>query len=288
VTRGNLFVVATCALLFAATFVLAGNAAAYVNFPALIVVLSGTLGATFLSYPFEQIKSAWFVARGAYRTPPTDPDEVVKALLDVALQSKVEGLQSLERRGEQTTLAFLRDALQMLADNYDEQVIRDILSTEIYHFRQRRAHNERVFRSLASYAPSFGLAGSVIGLIGLLYGLGDTGEVLKYIPIALVSTLYGILFGSFVFVPAAECIRDKTEREVLTQKLIIEGAVAIKTETNPHILEKKLSSFLTPAARREARQSFADMRQKYVQMVRARREAAEPAPAAPVPAREKA
>lgn len=268
--RENIVGVAVCTAMVLAGFLASGNVMAFLNLPALLVVLGGTVGATLLSYPFPQVRAAVQVAKGAYRNPGSDPDEVIFALLDMSIRSKVDGLQSLERAGEETTVAFLRDAMQMLADNYSEEDIRDILATEILHFRQRRQHNERVFRSMAVYAPAFGLAGSVIGLVGLLFGLGDTGDILRYIPIALVSTLYGILAAYFVFSPMAECIRDKTEREVLTHKLIIEGAVAIKHETNPHILEKKLSAFLTPAARRETRQTFAEVRQKYLRMVRSR------------------
>lgn len=288
--RANILGVTLCTALLLAGFAVSGNTAAYLNLPAFLVVAGGTLGATLLSYPFSQVSAAMQVARGAYRHPGSDPDQVILALLDMSIRSKIDGLQSLERAGEQTTTAFLRDAMQMLADNYSAEDIRDILSTEILHFRQRRQHNERVFRSMGVYAPGFGLAGSVIGLIGLLFGLGDTGQILRYIPIALVSTLYGILLAYYVLNPVAECIRDKTEREVLTHKLIIEGAVAIKGETNPHILEKKLSAFLTPAARRETRNSFSEVRQKYLRMVRARREgggeAEAPAPGTPAAVKE--
>ncbi len=60
-------------------------------------------------------------------------------------------------------------------------------------------------------------------------------------------------------------------------KLIVEGVTAIKTETNPHVLEKKLSSVLPPAARRVPGESADEMRRRYLKLARQRREA-EPAP----------
>ena len=99
--------------------------------------------------------------------------------------------------------------------------------------------------------------------------------MLRYIPIALISTLYGILFSNFLLSPIAENIRSKTERETLVQKLIIEGVCAIKTEANPHILEKKLSSFLTPAARRNTQENFGEIRKKYLRIAQQRRAAEE-------------
>jgi chemotaxis protein MotA len=276
-SRSNAIGAALCIAVFIATFALAGNAAAYLNLEAMLVVVSGTVGATLLSYPLGHIRTACLVARGAYRHGGTNPDDVIGVLLDLAIRSRVDGLQSLEHAGERTTFNFLREALNMVADNYAVDDIRDILMTEIHFFKIRRHQQERVFRAMAAYAPAFGLAGSVIGLIGLLFGLGNTGEILKYIPVALISTLYGILLGTFVLAPVAENIRGKTEREILVHKLIVEGVTAIKTETNPHVLEKKLSSFLTPAARRETRESFDEMRRRYLKLARQRREA-EPAP----------
>ncbi len=269
-----------CIAVFVSAFIITGNSLAYLNFEAMLVVVSGTLGSALLSYPYEQIKTAYYVAKGAYTHPGTDPDDVIRVLLDLSIRSRVDGLQSLEKAGLDSTLHFLREALDMVADNYAVDEMRDILMTEIFFFKVRRQQQERVFRSMATYAPAFGLAGSVIGLIGLLIGLGDTGEILKYIPIALISTLYGILLGNFVLSPIAENIRGKTDREVLVQKLIIEGVTAIKTEANPHVLEKKLASFLTPASRRGARETFDETRRRYLAIVRQRKaEAPEPEPA---------
>ncbi len=269
--RSNTILVLLCAIIFISVFIVTGNAGAYLNIEAFLVVLSGTFGAALLSYPFNQIKTAFQVAKGAYTHPTTSNDEVIRVLLDMSLRSKVDGLQALEKGGEQTTVFFLREGLRMLADNYPLEDIRDILLTEVAFFKMRRGSIERVFRTMANYSPAFGLAGSVIGLIGLLIGLGDTGEVLTYIPIALISTLYGILLANFVFTPIAENISHKTNQEIMAQRLIVEGISAIKTEANPHVLEKKLSSFLTPAARRDTKQSFEEVRGKYLRMARQRR-----------------
>ena len=270
--RANVILVALCAVIFVAVFILTGNAGAYLNIEAFLVVTSGTFGAALLSYPYSLIKTAFQVAKGAYAHPTINSDEVIRVLLDMSLRSKLDGLKAMEKGGEQTTVFFLRDALRMLADNYPLDDIRDILLTEVSFFKMRRASIERVFRTMATYSPAFGLAGSVIGLIGLLIGLGDTGEVLAYIPIALISTLYGILLANFVLTPIAENINHKTAREIMVQRLIVEGVTAIKTEANPHVLEKRLSSFLTPAARRETRANFDEVRGKYLRLARERRQ----------------
>ena len=171
--------------------------------------------------------------------------------------------ETIERLEGNTDVTFLKSALEMLVDGYDEGEIRDILTTEMYFFRRRRQAHERVFRNLAQVAPAFGVAGSVVGLVGMLTGLGDTGIILKSIPIALTSTLYGVVLGNFVFNPIAESICSKTEQELLLKQLIVEGVAAVHREPRPTRLERKLLSFLTPAARPLSQRSFDEIRKKY-------------------------
>ena len=102
---------------------------------------------------------------------------------------------------------------------------------------------------MAEICPAIGLAGSVIGLIGMLSGVHDTSVVVATIPIALTSTLYGIILANFILLPMAARIREVTDHELLLQKIIAEGIKAILSELNPRVLEVKLKSFLTPAER---------------------------------------
>lgn len=44
-------------------------------------------------------------------------------------------------------------------------------------------------------------------------------------------------------------MREVTDHELLLQKIILEGILAIQSEQSPRVLEVKLKSFLTPSAR---------------------------------------
>jgi chemotaxis protein MotA len=104
---------------------------------------------------------------------------------------------------------------------------------------------------MADVAPSFGLVGSVVGLIGMLAGEGDSAVIMATVPIALTSTLYGIILANFIFLPFASTIRERTIKELFLQKIITEGVLAINDETHPRMLERKLKSFLTPSERHD-------------------------------------
>ena len=73
----------------------------------------------------------------------------------------------------------------------------------------------------------------MVGLIGMLARGGSIHFFLKTLPIALTSTLYGVVFANFLFMPLASNVRERTDRELLLQKIIMEGTMAIATELNP-------------------------------------------------------
>lgn len=175
----------------------------------------------------------------------------------------MEGILSLQDEENETSILFLRRALSCLVDGYRVDQIREILNTEMYFFRLRRDDLERVLRSIADYFPTFGIIGSVVGLITVLNGIGDTTVILKAVPIALTSTLYGLIFSNFFFLPFAANLKEKTNQELLLQKIITEGIIAIDSEMNPVILKTKLDSFLTPSERMEELTSYAQIQKRF-------------------------
>ncbi len=240
-------------LIFSVMFIVGiavnGNTALYFNLSAILIVLGGTFGATLICFRLNRLAIVYKVLVSSYRTHLKSPDEVVRILVDLSVKSRLQGLLSLQDDEEETTVMFLRQALGYLVDGFSMKEIRESLSAEMYFFRQRREECERVLSTMADICPSFGLIGSVVGLVSMLAGVGDTTVILKTIPVALISTLYGVVLANFFFLPFAAHIRERTDQELLLQKIIMEGTVAIGSESHPAILERKLKAFLTPSAR---------------------------------------
>ncbi|HVO66215.1 MAG TPA: MotA/TolQ/ExbB proton channel family protein [Syntrophales bacterium] len=272
--RQNLIFGGVCTIIFMSCFFFGeGGTVVYFNIVSFLVVSSGTIGAAFLSFPFERIKNAYRVALNSYKKDTINsPDHVVNILLDISVRSRSNGMLSLEKVEKTTQIKFLKSALGLLVDGYKEDEIRSILHNEMYYFKTRRQHSERVFRTMAVLAPGFGVAGSIIGLIGMLYGVGDTGVILRTIPIALTSTLYGIVFSYYILVPVGENIHSKTQKELFMQSIMTDGIIEIGKEQNLFKLEKRLSSFLTPSAREGKQESLQELRKRYILMKQEQKE----------------
>lgn len=248
--------------IFFASFFAGGHAALFVNAVALTVVTCGTLGAVFLCYPAADLRAALSVVRNVYRHPPPTSAEIISALLEVAVYSRSNSagnIAALESMSEQSAVSFLKRALGLLIDPFKDEEVSAILHTEMFHFKQRRMQIERIFRQGAMFAPAFGVAGSVIGLINMLAGITNPDVILQSIPVALTSPLYGIVLANTVFFPLAESIHAKTQKELLAQMLITDGVMIIRRESNPRRLALKLESFLTPSARAYENRSLAEI-----------------------------
>jgi chemotaxis protein MotA len=268
VLKHNLVFGGLCTVIFISCFFFSeGGTVVYFNMVSFLVVSSGTIGAAFLSFPYKKIKNAYTVALNSYKKDPINsPDQIVNILLDISVRSRSNGILSLEKEEQTTQITFLKSGLGLLVDGYNEEEIQSILHNEMYYFKIRRQQSERVFRTMALLAPGFGVAGSIIGLIGMLNGVGDTGVILRTIPIALTSTLYGIVFSYYLLVPIAENIYSKTHQELYLQSIMTDGIIEIGREQNLYKLEKRLSSFLTPSAREGKQESLQELRKRYIKM----------------------
>ena len=276
--RKSFFGLLACTVIFGAGFAISGDVGLYFNMSALMIVFGGSLGTAIASFRMERLCHVVRVLRNSYRIRMKDPAAIVEILVDLSVKSRIRGLHTLVEDERETSIMFLRRALGFVVDNYSREQTADILQTEMYFFKQRRDESERVLRVMADICPAIGLAGSVVGLIGMLSGVNDTGIVLATIPIALTSTLYGVILANFVFLPLAARIREVTDHELLLQKIIIEGVRAIQSELNPRVLEVKLKAFLTPSAREGQLVSLARIKERFQIEERDDSPAAMPAP----------
>lgn len=262
-----------CISLFCTGFIIHGNTGLYVNLSGLAIVIGGTLGATLLSYRTERLSILIKVLKTCYARLPRSPNTIVDILVDLSVKKRLRGVLALQDDEDEISIAFLRQAIGLLVDGYTRDEIREALQSEMYFFRARRDETVRVLQTIADVAPSFGLVGSVVGLIGMLGEVGESTMIIATVPIALTSTLYGIVIANLFCMPFAANIRERTFQELLNQKIITEGVIAIAGDLHPKALDRKLKSFLTPSARDDEKVSIMRIKKRFE--IRERQEAME-------------
>ena len=201
----------------------------------------------FRSFTVKEVKRIPTLFKVLFTEQKTyDPPSIIKLLEDLSRQVRKEGLLSLEANIEEIQDPFIKKGLEMIVDGVNEQYLKEYMETEIEMMEERHYGGALVFSQAGMYAPTLGVLGAVVGLIGALGNLDDTAKLGASIAAAFVATLFGIFTGYVLWHPFANKLKRKSREEVITKTMILEGLVQILNGSNPMQLKQKLMAFLTP------------------------------------------
>ncbi|WP_243546800.1 motility protein A [Pseudodesulfovibrio tunisiensis] len=233
--------------LVAGAIVLGGAVDVFINIPGMMIVVGGTLASIMVAFPFEEVIQAFTAAIKMFGQRKTKVKDVVNIMVKVAEISRREGLVALEN--VQTENMVLKKSCQLIADNADPELIRSTLAIEINSMKRRHQVGQDVFKRLAALAPSFGMMGTLIGLVQMLSQLDDPKSIGPAMAVALLTTFYGSAMATLIFIPIAAKLKARTLQEQVHLAVIFEGAKSILENNNPRLVYEKLSSFLAPKER---------------------------------------
>jgi len=226
-----------------------GGLSIFINVPSLMITLGGTLGATFINFPFSRVMGVMSVVKNAFFSKGVSPDEIIRELVNFATIARREGVLALEERISSLNDSFLQKGLQLAVDGTAPETIREILRTDIDYLESRHKVGQEIFTAMGTYAPAFGMIGTLIGLIQMLRTLDDPSKIGQGMATALITTFYGALLANLICLPIAGKLRMRSEEEIFSRELIIEGILSIQSGDNPRIVEEKLKAFISPRLR---------------------------------------
>lgn len=222
---------------------------AFFDLPSILVVCGGTACATMINYPLRDCLNSLSVLKQAFVTQPITIVEIITGFTAFSAKARKEGLLSLETEIKEIQDPFLKQGLQLTIDGLEPQAILDILETEIAFQESRHRLGADLFQSMGTFAPAFGMIGTLIGLIAMLRQLNDPASIGPSMSLALVTTFYGAILANLIFIPIAGKLRARSQHETMVKELIVQGVLSLCRGDNPRIIEQKLHAFLPPAAR---------------------------------------
>ena len=236
-------------ILVLASMASGGNFGAYIDVPSIMITLGGAIGATVISNPSDRLKSVGGAMKSVFISHEPDLIGMVQMIVSFAEKARREGLLSLEADVAEVESDFMRKAIQLVVDGTDPELVRAILDTEIGVFEDRHSANKSVFDTLAEFGPSFGMIGTLIGLIAMLGNLQDVNALGPGMAVALITTMYGSMLANMFAIPTAKKLAARSAQEVKSMELMVEGILAIQAGENPRIVEEKLKVYLPPKMR---------------------------------------
>jgi chemotaxis protein MotA len=236
--------------LILAAIALGASDASFVNVPALMIVVLGTIAATSISFSGRDLGRAGRIFSQSVIGHDYQPRALAQSLLDIAVFAKKKGVLNISAfESEFNKQPFLQYSLQMAIDGSKPEDIEHILSQDIYTLIERHKRSASIAQRASEVAPAMGLIGTLVGLVQMLADLENPETIGPAMAVALLTTFYGAILGTVVMGPLAVKLEKNARDETLVRAMIKETTVSIARQDNPRKLEMELNAILPPSQR---------------------------------------
>ena len=221
----------------------------------LIVVVGGVIAATLIRFPLEHVAYAFSIASRAFFTRTPETQALVNQIVGLSQRARREGLVKMEKAMD--VEGFLAKGLRMVVDRSGREHIHAVLAQELRATQDRHHQGQEIFRFIALSAPSFGMVGTLIGMVQLFASIKDPSNIGGAMALSLLSTLYGAVIAYLLAIPIAGKLELRSKEELQLKQIMMEGVLGIEGEMHPAALEAQLNAFLAPKERGSERRKAA-------------------------------
>lgn len=233
------------------TLISPGNLFALINLPGLLVVLGGTLCAVMLSKPQQMVLKLLTelpkIAKGA--AVDFQARTEFQQLLRCAQLYRSAQLRQLEQEIKLAQQPILRKGVQLVLDRCSLRDVGQIMRKERARLLTANQEKSQILRLMSSYAPAFGMLGTLLGMIHMLYALGDVGleQIGETMGFAMLTTLYGLVLANLVCKPLAIKLERRSAEHAAHLNTLIEGLAMLYEKAHPMLIRDMLEAHGLPS-----------------------------------------
>jgi chemotaxis protein MotA len=210
----------------------------------LLVVLGGTTSAVVVSRSFDKLRAIVQGIQKIFTFDPPDLQRHVDQLSNLGRIARREGVLALDQRLDEVDNDLLRFGLELTVDGMEQEEIRDLLNQRIAERRKRRELTPEALTLAGTYAPAFGMVGTLIGLIQMLQNLEDPSKIGAGMATALVTTFYGAVLANLVFLPLSNRATAQNQMRKKIEYIVREGTLSIAGGESPRMIEQRLTHLI--------------------------------------------
>jgi chemotaxis protein MotA len=229
----------------------------FFNLNSILIVVGGTFAATMVNLPLKALKNLPKILSNVFRADDADYDSIIEEIVLKAQKAKKDGLLSLEADLPKMREGFFKNGIELAINERESSRLRTFLNLELNNISSRHIAGQELFLYMASYAPAFGMLGTVLGLIVMMnnFSSGAGGsesldvaerfaELLAGMGLALITTFYGVFFANMIFLPIGGKLKRLSENEMMLKSIVVEGIISIHAREHPILIREKLMTFI--------------------------------------------
>jgi chemotaxis protein MotA len=160
-------------------------------------------------------------------------------------------IRPAEEAARQIAHPLLKRGTQLVLDGFQRPQLVLALQRQMTEERERLATPVELLRAMAGYAPTLGMLGTLLGLLQMLFGVGngDVRSMGAAMGFAMMTTVYGLVISNLLLKPLAAKVEQRN-RHYFTQSVVGMQAVMLLYERQhpEYILEVMNNRRVPPAA----------------------------------------
>ena len=235
----------------------------FVSFNSILIVVGGTLAATMVNLPLKAVRNIFNILKNVFKGEVYDYVGIINEIVEKAQKARKDGLLSLEADLPNMREGFFKNGIELAINERESSRLRTFLNLEMNNIASRHIAGQELFLYMGSYAPAFGMLGTVLGLIVMMNNFAGSGEevsasydvsekfaqLLSGMGLALITTFYGVFMANMIFLPIGGKLKRKSENEMMLKNIVVEGIISIHAREHPLLIKEKLMTFVPHSLR---------------------------------------
>lgn len=221
----------------------------FLDLHAFIIVVCGSTVASCMAYGFSHFFKVPLYIWKACAPMPMKMANIVVDIKRMADKARSAGLPALTSEIPAAPDEFARRGIKLLVAGVDSQVVNTILEADIHGTEERHHEVIDFFEAIGGNAPTFGLMGTVLGIVEGLKNLDDINALGHGLAVALMATLYGVVSANLLWLQLAGQLKKRSHNEVFMKKMYTEGLLAIQAGVSSDVINNLMKSYVNAATR---------------------------------------
>ncbi|MCB1861546.1 MAG: MotA/TolQ/ExbB proton channel family protein [Chromatiaceae bacterium] len=142
---------------------------------------------------------------------------------------------------------YLTLGSQLIVDRCSQKELNRALQWQLSNNMEQKRRRLRILNGMAGFAPAFGMLGTLLGLINLLFNLGDGGldVVGAAMGFAMITTVYGLVAANLIIKPMAIKMEQRFREQLAWQSVKHELLMLLFEKAHPEVIRETLNAFIT-------------------------------------------
>jgi chemotaxis protein MotA len=235
----------------------------FFSFNSILIVVGGTLAATMVNLPLKAVRNLFNILKNVFKGEDYDYVGIINEIVEKAQKARKDGLLSLEADLPNMREGFFKNGIELAINERESSRLRTFLNLEMNNIASRHIAGQELFLYMGTYAPAFGMLGTVLGLIVMMNNFAGGSEeisatydvsekfaqLLSGMGLALITTFYGVFMANMIFLPIGGKLKRKSENEMMLKNIVVEGIISIHAREHPLLIKEKLMTFVPHSLR---------------------------------------